>query len=630
MSMKISGFTIKNFKGIEDAQIKFSDHGTARIHTLVGLNESGKTTILEAIHSFSPDVDTEIVVKGAGSNDHQREQWVPRDQFAIFTGEVSITAHINASEDALDQFCVQARNDLELDLKRDTLLSDFSIRLVHHYRNGDYVTTSLNINIPDLVVKTTRSKIYKEPDADQIMKLSKVLRKQIPKIAYYPTFVFDFPEKIYLTGDKQSSKNKFYRQLFQDILDYTGEGYTIKESIIARLHKNENRGPWETWLSSWTGTMEEAKVKQVVARAEQAVTDVVFSKWKDVFGEVAGNKKIQISLFYEKGQPVKDSEGVEREAQIHDAYIQFKVLDGADPYAIEDRSLGFRWFFCFLLFTQFRLHRENLQPTIFLFDEPASNLHAAAQMKLLESFPEIGKAPHRLIYSTHSHYMVEPKWLEQAYIIYNKKVDPDGDIVSTGFTKQSDIRAVSYRSFVQEHPNKTTYFQPVLDTLKVLPSKFNYQKAGIIVEGKSDYYGISCAMKQFPKYDICVYPGTGSGTLGALVALHRGWGLEVNVIFDADKGGQDGRKKLIRELPLNEGCIHKISELSDEFKTIEDLYCEKDKAALTNGNPTHKTVLNRRVQEILASGDSYKFSTQTKKNMKKLLSGIEEILKGKT
>ena len=51
--MRITGFNIKNFKGIKDAGIGFSDFDTARVHTLVGLNESGETTLLEAMHSFS-------------------------------------------------------------------------------------------------------------------------------------------------------------------------------------------------------------------------------------------------------------------------------------------------------------------------------------------------------------------------------------------------------------------------------------------------------------------------------------------------------------------------------------------------------------------------------------------------
>ena len=94
--MKITGFDVANFKGIRNAKIRFADNDTARVHTLVGLNESGKTTLLEALHSFSPDAETQLVVRNAKNVDEQREQWVPRDKISIFTGEVSITAYVNA------------------------------------------------------------------------------------------------------------------------------------------------------------------------------------------------------------------------------------------------------------------------------------------------------------------------------------------------------------------------------------------------------------------------------------------------------------------------------------------------------------------------------------------------------
>lgn len=47
--MKIDGFKIENFKGIVVAEIRVAEHDTARVHTLVGLNESGKTTLLEHV-----------------------------------------------------------------------------------------------------------------------------------------------------------------------------------------------------------------------------------------------------------------------------------------------------------------------------------------------------------------------------------------------------------------------------------------------------------------------------------------------------------------------------------------------------------------------------------------------------
>ena len=114
-------------------------------------------------------------------------------------------------------------------------------------------------------------------------------------------------------------------------------------------------------------------------------------------------------------------------------------------------------------------------------------------------------------------------------------------------------KSVPYRQFVQERPNQTSYFQPILDTLEVQPSKFDYKVGGLIVEGKSDYYFIKFSCVATGNDIEPIFPALGSGTMGALVSLHRGWGLPVRVLFDSDSGGRDGKKKLKQyNLNLNE------------------------------------------------------------------------------
>lgn len=623
--MKITGFDISNFKGISKAKIRFSDNDSARVHTLVGLNESGKTTLLEAMHSFSPDAETELVVKSVNTASEQREQWIPRDKISNFTGEVSVTAHVTATPEDLQLLRDEYAKETGLKISDDGLSSEFTFRLVHSYKRGDYVSSARHVDQTNLKVKGRRGKNFKEPTTDDLNVFTKIVRRQMPTVAYYPTFVFDFPERIYLTKRDSSPRNRFYRQLFQDILDFDGNGYTIKESILDRLQKEETKGLWELWYSGFAGSTEEDKVKQVISRAERAVTKLIFSKWNEVFGEKAGAKEISIDLLYEKGKILKNEKGVDEEPTTHDAYIRFRIKDGANIYSVDDRSLGFRWFFSFLLFTQFRIHRENQKPTIFLFDEPASNLHAAAQKKLLESFPAIAQPPHRLIYSTHSHYMVEPKWLEQAYIVYNSSVSEYESIIDSGLVEDAkvDVSSVPYRQFVQEQPTHTSYFQPILDTLEIQPSKFDYKIGGLIVEGKSDYYSIKfCELCTGLKV-VPVFPARGAGTMGSLVSLHRGWGLPVRVLFDSDRGGKDGKKNLKKEFSLTEEESTGLADLVNGLTSIEDLLSDSDKSKLCDESDLkEKTVLLRRVQESLASDVPLELDETSRKRMAELLKAL--------
>ncbi len=51
--MKFTYFKFENFKGIESQRLDLSKNSESKVFTLVGLNESGKTTVLEAINYFA-------------------------------------------------------------------------------------------------------------------------------------------------------------------------------------------------------------------------------------------------------------------------------------------------------------------------------------------------------------------------------------------------------------------------------------------------------------------------------------------------------------------------------------------------------------------------------------------------
>lgn len=69
-----------------------------------------------------------------------------------------------------------------------------------------------------------------------------------------------------------------------------------------------------------------------------------------------------------------------------------------------------------LLLTGFKLE-DSKRKTIYVFDEPAANLHSRAQIELLTYFEKMIGSGDKIIYSTHSHHMVDPRWLSGAYIV---------------------------------------------------------------------------------------------------------------------------------------------------------------------------------------------------------------------
>ena len=93
----------------------------------------------------------------------------------------------------------------------------------------------------------------------------------------------------------------------------------------------------------------------------------------------------------------------------------------------------------------------------------------------------------------------------------------------------TSLSATAYRQFVAEHPDQTSYFQPVLDLLDYRPSQLELVPDVVLVEGKTDFYLLRYAHELLDLGgEIKLVPGTGAGALDPLIRLYVGWGQELH------------------------------------------------------------------------------------------------------
>jgi len=126
--MRYKSFRIQNFKGIKDTTINLQGIGGAAVFAFVGLNESGKTTVLEAIHSFSPDQATSELLGGEEGLGVPFRDRVPRHLISIFTGDVVVRATLSVTDDDKREIARELRSEHGLDLNIDGV-SVFRMRL---------------------------------------------------------------------------------------------------------------------------------------------------------------------------------------------------------------------------------------------------------------------------------------------------------------------------------------------------------------------------------------------------------------------------------------------------------------------------------------------------------------------
>jgi hypothetical protein len=605
--MRYISFRIRNFKGIKDTTVQLQSTAGASVFAFVGLNESGKTTILEAIHSFAPDEATSELLGGDEGLGVPFKQRVPRHLLSEFTGEVSVIATLSLTAD--DKSHIR-RTLLSEGIGVADLPDEIKIERSQKFQNGDYQQNYFRLLVwPE--IKTGKQRNWRKPETnEERIAIRDAVFQRVPRIAYFPTFVFEFPKSIFLT-ERGGVVDKFYRRVFQDILDYDGRSQTIEKDIVRRVRQEEMVTPWASFWNIWSGQDDREKIQQVMDRASAVVTSLVFGRWNQIFGEDARGKEVLITYEIVEGE-TEDAQGTKTKTQEHDVQVNFRIKDGTRRFFVNDRSLGFRWFFSFMLFTQFRVARasKGAPPLLFLFDEPASNLHAAAQQKLIESFPEIAQNGHFLAYSTHSHYMIEPKWLEQTFIVSNRADAPASSLLDeVSLDDESlDVKAATYRSFVNLHPGQTSYFQPILDRLSVVPSKFDMHKASVVLEGKSDFYVLRYAERLLGISDLPLLPGLGAGTFGALAAFHVGWNLNFLFLLDGDKKGKEERDRYAEEFGIHTSRLATLDELAPGVNVIEDLLDSEAKqivqSSLGISASPSKNQIRRFFQERLASDNT--------------------------
>lgn len=606
--MKFIEFKIKNFKGIEDVTINLDKSPDANIYTLVGLNESGKTSILEAINLFNPNEKglSALDIPGGAIKDYNL--LIPISQRDNFNGIISLEVNVKLEKDDIEAINTFVENNTEFKKIKPTEIITYY--RYYYFQNSKFQRIDRRWSGFSGNLKDSTDEQYINIKGDNYeasnIALANFCRNLIPSILYFPNFLFDFPAKIYLeTKEEATAKESFYIELIQDILYSLGNDTNIQIHLVDRLKSKDPN--------------DKRNLNSLLLRMSKKVTDIVFEAWNRIFKREIKDTRISINCN-------SDSKGL--------VYLEFEIEAEDGIYQINERSLGFRWFFTFLLFTQFRPFRKNTPKNIiYLFDEPASNLHSSAQKQLLKSFENLTKNS-KVIYTTHSHHLVNPNWLESTYVVKNEGLKLEDQ--ESYHIKKTNITIESYREFAVKHPHNTAYFQPILDVLDYTPSNLETLPQCVFMEGKNDFYTLSyfqdVVLKKAAKLNMS--PSTGSGNLDTLVSLYIGWGKEFVILLDSDKEGKKQKQRYIESFGiLLESRVFTLEDINPAWKkhTMESLF-DKDEilvfqqTAYPSSTSKNKTHFNRTIQEHLINKQSFSFNPQTISNMELVLQFLHDKL----
>ena len=606
--MRFTQFQIKNYKGIDDAVIDLEGEGSFNVSTLVGINESGKTSVLDAIYFFEKD------------DESKAHTLIPKKHKLVFDDSITVAATLALDDADEAKLKTVSPSEFGYTINDHCKVGSITITKCYKFENSTFKGADVDYEFNVIGRKKGSSKKDEQLSASDPKHrlIGEYLHKNMaPRIVYYQNFLFDFPDQINLSPQPgEDSQQEFYRGVIQDILHSIDPRLNIKNSLISRLE------------SSSPGDAE--ALKATVTKMGTQITEGVVTTWGRMFNW--GNKRIVVGHGEKELAPQPVAEG-ETPPPLKSYYLEISLEEGSEPYKISERSLGFNWFFAFLLFTQFRKSRKaDPGETLFLLDEPASNLHSTAQKKLPEVFEKLADSS-KLIYSTHSHHLIRGTWLENAYIVQNTAMkEPEKGLEFD--TTKTNIKIYPYKQFVANNPEQRSYFQPVLDALEYQPSDLEMVPKLVIVEGKNDYYTFRYMNEVFFDAEkIHFYPGNGAGQNHAVIRLYEAWGMDYLVVLDSDNAGSKAKERYIEEIgPFIEDKIFTLEDFVSNMKgkSTEDLYYKTDRekiAKLLDPKARYtKKRFNSSMQTLVFQKKKITLTKITQKHFEMLLGAIRRQL----
>lgn len=568
--VKLIKATIHKYKSIETEQFFNVEND---VTVLVGMNESGKTSILEALAKVNYFED-DNKFKFNMTHDFPRKQKKAVEK----KGEnpIAVTLTYLLSDDIIK--AIETDVGIKLDSHEITYTKKYDGK-------GEFCTIPIDIK-EFLKFKLNELNINAEKYLDNFSTVKNT--DEFNKVIEKARTNGETPECLKL----MQSLGKYFLNSWK--MDNPIEEYLYREHLNNNLPKFmyyddyynlPSRVPIEDLLKGNCNKDSEKTAKALLELADIDIEKLIKANdFEDYKAELEATQLIisdELFKYWSTNQNLKinfDIDKVEKTDTQNNKRIVEHILDirvqnarSGVSLPLQNRSKGFNWFFSFLVWFK-KIQEDKKNTYILLLDEPGLNLHAMAQHDLLKFIYDLSKE-YQIIYTTHSPFMIDSENLSKVRTVVEKA---DG-------TKISD-------SLQEKDPNTLFPLQAALGY--TLAQNLFISPKNLLVEGIADLTYLNLISnilhdkgKEGLNGDITIVPVGGADKIATFVSLLRGNEIDMVCLLDtfSEQSAKQRLDKLVTENIIKEKKILFFNEFTGEnFADFEDMFTDEEYISLYN------------------------------------------------
>lgn len=518
--MILKKINIQNYKSIENVDIQVNKLHDSYTTIFVGLNETGKSNILDAISYFQPPT-TSLKFDNIKNFNSSGEYIDLYFDLAFETDEIAQ----NLIEDVVE-FSEKAKHLLPLfvpQVSKNVFMKEGEdkFKFIYVYKvnfedivqeNCYYLSSPAQSSTSGTIcgikyfdeLKEGEDKIYSPVTKEFISDLLKKVFEKYLQDNDLNVSVWKAEDKYLIT--KSINLTEFSSNIdtcipLKNIFYISGYDSTeaIKKVISELSHNPRNRTFLEQKLS-------------------KNISEYLHKVWKE--------HPVDIAVRIEK-----------------DLVLDVSVKDKNDEfnlYNINERSQGFRQFISLILSISIANEKKKLKNAIIIVDEPENHLHPSGIRYMRDELLKIGKNNYVFL-ATHSNFMIDRKEMSRHYIVQKDT--------------HTNLKRIEQEQDLSDDEVLNDAFG-----LNILNDFLSPHK--ILVEGLSDKKILMKALNQIDS-SFCFNISNGTGdNIVARASLINMLEIPVFVVLDDDESGKNNKKLIMKQ----QGIFSK-----NNVKTIRDL-----------------------------------------------------------